>query len=56
MLPGEHGSEMFWIDPELLSGIPESQRVAKLAGILEDKDRKKSDGSASPADLRRFGK
>jgi hypothetical protein len=35
MLPGEHGSEMLWIDPGLLSGIPESERVAKLAGILK---------------------
>jgi hypothetical protein len=35
MLPGEHGGEMFWIDPGLLSGIPESERVAKLAGILK---------------------
>ena len=34
MLPAEHGSEIFWIDPELLSGIPESQRMAKLGQIL----------------------
>ena len=34
MLPAEHGSSMYWIDPELLSGVPESQRIAKLAGIL----------------------
>jgi hypothetical protein len=35
MLPAEHGSDMYWIDPELLSGIPENQRVDKLAGILK---------------------
>src|SRR5271170_2931318 len=35
MLPGEHGSDMYWIDPELLSGVPESQRMTKLAGILK---------------------
>ena len=34
MLPGERGSRMYWIDPELLSGVPENQRLAKLAGIL----------------------
>jgi hypothetical protein len=42
MLPGErHNSEMFWIDPELLSGIPESQRFAKLAEILNTRTGKK---------------
>ena len=35
MLPAEHGSEMFWIDPELLSGIPENQRTSKLGQILK---------------------
>src|SRR5882672_11054138 len=35
MLPGEHGSDMYWIDPELLSGIPENQRLAKLGEILK---------------------
>jgi hypothetical protein len=34
-LPAENGSDMYWIDPELLSGIPENQRVDKLAGILK---------------------
>jgi hypothetical protein len=35
MLPAEHGGEMFWIDPELLSGIPEDQRTIKLGQILK---------------------
>jgi hypothetical protein len=35
MLPAEHGSELFWIDPELLSGIPESQRISRLGQILK---------------------
>ena len=35
MLPAEHGSGMYWIDPELLGGIPESQRLAKLSQILK---------------------
>jgi|SRR5579872_1943746 len=34
MLPADHGSNMYWIDPELLSGIPENQRMLKLARIL----------------------
>ena len=41
MLPGENGSDMYLIDPELLSGIPESQRQAKLAEILKARTGKK---------------
>ena len=43
MLPDEHGSGMYWIDPELLSGIPENQRLAKLSQIL-----KTSSGKSQP--------
>src|SRR5262245_36042890 len=35
MLPGEDGSDMYLIDPELLSGIPENQRLSKLSEILK---------------------
>jgi hypothetical protein len=35
MLPAENGSGMYWIDPELLSGVPEDQRLAKLSRILK---------------------
>ena len=41
MLPGEHNSDMYWIDPELLSGIPENQRFTKLADILKTRTGKK---------------
>ena len=34
MLPAEHGSNMYWIDPELLQGVPENQRMSRLAEIL----------------------
>lgn len=34
MLPADHGSNMYWIDPELLRGIPENQQMDKLARIL----------------------
>jgi len=37
MLPGENGSEMYLIDPELLSGIPENQRMERLSGILKSR-------------------
>jgi hypothetical protein len=41
MLPGENGSDMYLIDPELLSGIPENQRLSKLAEILKARTGKK---------------
>ena len=34
MLPDEHGGDMYWLDPELLSGTPENQRLAKVSEIL----------------------
>jgi hypothetical protein len=34
MLPAEHGSTVFWVDPQLLAGIPEDQHVAKVTDIL----------------------
>lgn len=37
MLPGDHGSQMFWIDPGLLNGVPESARVEKVAAILKSR-------------------
>ena|SRR5712691_1109967 len=41
MLPSEHGSNVFWIDPELLSGVPEEQRVPKLIDLLKSRTGKK---------------
>ena len=35
MLPAENGSSLYWIDPELLRGIPENQRMSRLAEILK---------------------
>lgn len=34
MLPGQSGGT-YWIDPELLNGIPEDQRLARLSHILK---------------------
>ena len=34
MLPSENGSLVFFVDRELLEGIPENQRVEKLTQVL----------------------
>ncbi len=41
MLPGENGSNMYLIDPGLLSGVPENQHLSKLAEILKTRTGKK---------------
>lgn len=40
LLPG-HGGNVFWVEPELLAGIPERERLAKLSGILTTRTGKK---------------
>ena len=30
-----HGSDVFWIEPELLDGVPENQRLPKVAQVLK---------------------
>jgi hypothetical protein len=35
MLPSEHGSTVFWIDPQLLANVPEQERLAKVTEILK---------------------
>src|ERR687887_236417 len=37
MLPSEHGTSVFWIDPGLLSGSPEDQRVPALTQVLRNR-------------------
>ena len=37
LLPSEHGMSVFFVDAQLLSGIPENQRVAKLTAILQSR-------------------
>jgi hypothetical protein len=34
MLQGEHGTNVFWIESELLAGVPESERAAKAVQML----------------------
>ena len=41
MLPSEHGSNVFWLEPELLSDVPEAQRVTRLSDILSVRTGKK---------------
>ena len=34
MLPSEHGSSVYWIDPQLLRGVVEDQRQKRVTDIL----------------------
>jgi hypothetical protein len=35
MLPAEHGSNVFWMEPDQLTSIPEAQRVAKSRALIK---------------------
>jgi hypothetical protein len=35
MLPSENGSSVFFVNSELLAGVPENSRVAKLTQLLK---------------------
>lgn len=37
LLGAGRGSSVFWIEPELLAGVPEDQRVARLTHILKSR-------------------
>jgi len=39
MLPDEHGGQMYWIDPEMLNGVPETDRLSKVSRILKSTSR-----------------
>ena len=41
MLPSEHGSNVFWVEPELLDEVPEAQRTLRLGEILSVRTGKK---------------
>ena len=34
MLPAEHGAQVFWIESDLLTSIPESQRVSRAQQLI----------------------
>ena len=37
LLGAGRGNDVFWIEPELLSGVPDDQRLSKLSGILKSR-------------------
>ncbi len=37
VLPSEHGTDVFWVDAELLAGVPENQQVAKVTEVLQQR-------------------
>ena len=37
VLGASHGSSVFWIEPELLAGVPDDQRIARLGQILKSR-------------------
>jgi hypothetical protein len=37
MLPSEHGSSVYWLDPQLLQGVAEPQRKARVTEILRER-------------------
>ena len=39
MLPAEHGSNVFWVEPDLLSGLTGDQRVEKARSMLRSQKR-----------------
>jgi hypothetical protein len=41
MLPSEQGSNVFWVEPELLDEVPEAQRTLRLGEILSVRTGKK---------------
>ena len=41
MLPAEHGSTVFWMDSEQLSGVPDSERAARASALLKARTGKK---------------
>ena len=41
MLPAEHGSNVFWMDSEQFSGVPDTQRIARASALLKARTGKK---------------
>lgn len=39
-LPATNGSQVFWVEPELLSSIPENERLARLGEMLKTQTHK----------------
>jgi len=41
MLPAVHGANVYWIDMDLLAGLPEPERAARVQAMLETRTGKK---------------
>lgn len=41
VLPAEHGSSVYWVEPELLSGQPKDLQNEKLAGLIRNRTHQK---------------
>ena len=37
LVRGGHGSDVLWIEPELLAGVPEDQRLARVSALLKSR-------------------
>ena len=35
VLPSEHGSSVYWVEPELVAGLSKDQQTQKLSGLLK---------------------
>ena len=43
MLPAEHGTNVFWMDSEQLSSVPENERTVKASVLIKARTGKKYD-------------
>lgn len=41
MLQTAHGADAFWIDSEVLSGVPESERLARASQVVKNRTGRK---------------
>jgi hypothetical protein len=37
MLPPDRGTNPYWIEPELLSGVPDADRVARATALVKER-------------------
>src|SRR5271170_3049447 len=37
MLPADRGTTPYWIEPQLLSGVPEAERVARATALVKER-------------------
>ena len=35
MIPGEHGSSVYWVEPDVLTDVPKEQQGPKLSQLLQ---------------------